>query len=232
MPSWRPAPWPMPSTCLGNLPEDPSQMPGRNTSLNGLHPSRGGLVPDYKCSPPLLAALVDAIGRPLAADEVACIAAVIGLAQYLRSDHFRSTVDRQDVIRTLGAIAAANDDNAARMAEDCDGTTDNLLHCVIWTSRNAITVQQAAGIALARFRTEDAKPGRRVHRYQHQLAADAIALWRRLGGGSEAIFANDAYSPPLLRWAVALLSEVEGRAFDRVKAERLLKPARNEFDGM
>lgn len=204
-------------------------MPGKNTAFNGMHPSRAGLVPDYQCSPQLLAALEVALGRPLEADEVARISDVIALTLEFRSDHFRASVARQDVIRTLGAIAAANDDTAARMAEDCDGTCDNLLHIVRWTVSGVTSVQQAASIALDRFKREDARPGRHKHRYQGQLVADALSLWHQLGGTNSAIFGKAKLSP-LLLWVIAMLSAVENRPFDWLKADRLLKRTRNDFD--
>lgn len=199
-------------------------MPGRNTGLRGEHPTRrGAFVESIKAGPECVAALAGALGRSLTPDELGRVTEAVLIARELR-DAQHATPPRQDVLRTLRAIAQADDATAARLAADCDAATEGFVFGYL--ARGSLTVQQAAAEALVRFEAHPARAGRHSAAHQRRLTADAVALWRDFGGSARP-------ASQRLAWVLALLDEIEGQCFDSRRAERLIanaqREARNDF---
>ncbi len=207
-------------------------MPGRNTALRGPHGSRfGALAFVYVPTPVERARLLAAQPRRLTPAEAWSVCCAIGFCLDLRDQHRSESIARQDVLRTLEAIAAAAPAEAERLAFDCDAATEFELIRARHAAGRALPAEDVAQVALKAMRAVPGTAGRRAHWYQEETANRAVATWAMLNGANWSIRGKETYQPPLLRWGVAFLSIIEGRQFNRQKAEALLIRARNEFKG-
>lgn len=209
-------------------------MAGRDLSKT-LHPSRmGGWVEPRPLAPAIVAAMGDAIGRPLTADDLAIIANGVNGVAHVRLITSRAAPERVkpvDLRATLRAIGNAATETEARMRyANADTFTAGAIDALLFRTRGrAAGVRDAARRALqAPVKT---KAGRNTDGAQMLAIKAATAAWRVLGGDLTVGASLGSLGPtPALRFVVCYLHAAGWHMVDpghtAARVRLLIDPAR------
>ena len=164
-------------------------------------------------------AMESALGRQLTASEIEDAVRVTESARFWRGQAMRRA-DTESVRATLTALSRISDDEIVAAFERADVTSrahimdglfiySGLDHAADWAS--PLVLRAAAIAALSHFPVT--RRGPRIT-WRRGLAANAARLWRDWGGdaSSPSVNSGSGYQSRLVRFAVAMFSEVEPRS--------------------
>ncbi len=176
--------------------------------------------------PATVRALSAALGRPLAAGELALIGERLALLEWHR-DTLHKQVRRIDIAATLRAFASENDPQSALRGTDATSRALLVERLLLDMGRRwyealapeAADIRAAAALALQSLPRQ--RTGPRAT-WLHLAAADARDLWLHFGGPPSKPAARGDYATPIVRFACALF-EAAGAPRSPAAVAKLLR---------
>lgn len=212
-------------------------MAGKNTSL-GLHPSKvGHMVQDVVVSAETWRALEALAGCAFTEEKRQAIIDELTVIRDYRG-YRQDQPTRQDVKRTLSAIAKLEPDAAIVAFNNCDQTTDMLIFEAAWFNLgvNLFECQDEvrAGKAIAEAaqhvldNIDDHQGGRPAKGYQERLARYCCQLWSECGNAHSAYVWEENISP-MVGFASILFRLVDNVESDKYSIRARLNSMREGF---
>lgn len=222
-------------------------MSGKRTFSHGdpVHPDAGGwsaeIGGDVTLRPSDVERLTAAIDRALTAVEVerierfiASVRRMPATARAIAASGAPASATRQDVIRTLGALAQMTPVDAADALARVDPASEAELDCAAHALHGTGAADCAAHLptiaahALDAVRSAPQAGGRPGVFHTRHVAAFAWASWREFGRDDVAVWHDGAGCSALVAWTSALLHATDGANRAPKQVADLLRETRTQ----